>query len=51
MHPVNEWELFDLASEAGEAKNLYHDPGLQHTIQGLKKELTPLPRSLQDTGI
>jgi arylsulfatase A-like enzyme len=44
-----EWELFDLAEDPYELCNVYHQPGYQSVIQGLKLELKQLRERIGDT--
>jgi len=48
FNQLDEWELFDLASDPGEMKNVYADPAYATTVTALKQELTRLRRELDD---
>ncbi len=45
---LDEWELFDLAGDPGEMKNVYSDPAYATTVADLKKELARLRKDLDD---
>jgi arylsulfatase A-like enzyme len=49
FHKINQWELFDLANDPHELKNLYNDPAAADTIKSLKAELARLKSELKDT--
>lgn len=40
--PHDTWELFDLKKDPKELSNVYSDPGMQSTVEALKKELERL---------
>jgi arylsulfatase A-like enzyme len=42
------WELFDLAKDPHELKNVYDDPGYASTVAALKDELAHLRKELDD---
>jgi arylsulfatase A-like enzyme len=44
----DQWELFDLARDPNEQRNVYEDPAMNSTVAGLKKELQRLRRELDD---
>jgi arylsulfatase A-like enzyme len=44
----NQWEMFDLAKDPNELKNLYNDPAQQQTVAKLKEELYRLKKELKD---
>ena len=46
---IDEWELFDLATDPNEMKNLIHDPSQAANIASLKKTLAELQVKYQDT--
>ncbi len=45
---LQQWELYDLQSDAHELKNVYADPGYAPTLANLKAELTRLRTALDD---
>ena len=46
---IDQWELFDLAADPHELRNLYGDPAHLGTVQTLKTELARLKAELNDT--
>jgi arylsulfatase A-like enzyme len=48
-YTLNEWELFDLAQDPDELKNVYDDPGYQTVREDLRRELTRLREQYHDT--
>lgn len=44
----NQWEMFDLANDPHEQKNLYGQPGYEKLTDQLKKELYRLKKELKD---
>ena len=49
FHKINQWELFDLASDPHELKNIYSDPAQAETVKALKAELYRLKGEFKDT--
>jgi arylsulfatase A-like enzyme len=49
FNKINQWELFDLANDPHELKNLYNDLAQAETIKSLKAELSRLKAELKDT--
>ena len=49
FHKINQWELFDLANDPHELKNIYSDPASADTVKELKAELARLKAGLMDT--
>ena len=45
----NQWELYDLANDPQELRNLYADPAAQDTVKALKAEITRLQEKYKDT--
>jgi len=45
--PIDEWELYDLKSDAKELKSVFGDPGYADVQQRLKAELAQLRRELE----
>ena len=43
-----QWEMYDLAKDPDELRNLYDDPGQQETVARLKQELSRLKKELKD---
>ncbi|MGH2535394.1 MAG: sulfatase family protein [Thermomicrobiales bacterium] len=43
-----EWELFDLASDPGEMRNVYHDPAYAGVVRDMTAELHRLREQVQD---
>jgi arylsulfatase A-like enzyme len=48
FHRLNEWELFDLAKDPHELRNVYSDPDYSKQVANLKSELAHLRRELND---
>lgn len=46
----DEWELFDLAADPAELRNVVDDPAQAETVRSLKTELKRLQRELGDDG-
>lgn len=44
----DQWELFDLAKDPNELRNIYNDPAAQPIVRQLKSELTRLKQELKD---
>ncbi len=44
----DQWEMYDLASDPDELRNLYHDPAQQQTVAQLKAGLYRLKKELKD---
>ena len=45
---IGQWDLFDLAKDTLEMKNLYEDPAYAATVKDLKAELARLQAELKD---
>jgi len=48
-YDIDEWELYDLAKDPDELKNLYGDPAYEGVVKKLKAELAKLKKELGDT--
>src|SRR5205085_7536502 len=48
FNKINHWELFDLANDSHELKNLYADPRYAETVKMLTAELYRLKKELKD---
>jgi len=48
-YDIDEWELYDLAKDPDELKNLYGDPAYEGVVKKLKAELARLKKELGDT--
>ena len=45
---INEWELYDLATDPSEMNNIYNDPANAAIVNELKKELDRLQQQYDD---
>jgi len=48
-YDIDEWELYDLAKDPDELKNLYGDPSYAQVVKKLKAELAKLKKEFGDT--
>src|SRR5260370_668739 len=48
FNKIDQWELFDLAKDPHELKNLYADPAYAETVKTLKEEMFRLKKELKD---
>jgi len=48
-YDIDEWELYDLAKDPDELKNLYGDPSYAQVVKKLKAELARLKKEFGDT--
>jgi len=48
-YDIDEWELYDLAKDPDELKNLYGDPAYEVVVKKLKAELARLKKEFGDT--
>jgi arylsulfatase A-like enzyme len=48
FHLLGQWELYDLAKDPEEMRNVYKDPAYQEAIPKLKEELYRLKKELKD---
>ncbi len=48
-YDIDEWELYDLANDPDEFKNLYGDPAYTQVVKKLKAELARLKKEFGDT--
>jgi arylsulfatase A-like enzyme len=48
FHLLDQWELYDLAKDPEEMRNVYKDPAYQEAIPKLKEELYRLKKELKD---
>jgi len=48
FYELDEWELYDLASDPQELRNLYGEPSQAENVQRLKRELERLRRAYRD---
>ena len=49
FYETDEWELFDLAADPNELRNVYSDPARAGTVRELKEELRRLRTLYGDT--
>jgi arylsulfatase A-like enzyme len=48
FNKIDQWELFDLAKDPREVKNVYADPAYAETVKTLKEEMYRLKKELKD---
>jgi arylsulfatase A-like enzyme len=48
FNKIDQWELFDLAKDSHELKNVYADPAYADTVKALKAEMMRLKTELKD---